>query len=264
MELLKREWGRRHWLPLLCRRNMRLPGIGPVVTFSFDDFPRSAYRVGGAILNGFRVRGTFYAAYSLVGTKACSGEDLFRLEDLHDLVAEGHELASHTLHHVSGREIPRTAFVKEVLEGRAALQSIHGLPVSDNFSYPFGAVTVATKKAVGTKMLSCRSSFRGVNGPIVDLSLLRANSLYGGIDQLSLVKKLLRRAQELSGWLIFYTHDVKDHPSRYGCTPALLEAAVKAALDSSIKVMTVNEVLAHAGKCQLNETKPLLSSTAAH
>ena len=60
------------------------------------------------------------------------------------------------------------------------MQSIPGLLVSDNFAYPFGAVTPATKWAVGKTMLSCRSIYRGVNGSVVDLNLLRANPLYGG------------------------------------------------------------------------------------
>ena len=60
------------------------------------------------------------------------------------------------------------------------------------------------------------------------------------------MRKLLRKTQDLSGWLIFYTHDVQDPHSRYGCTPVLLEAAVKAALETSMKVMTVSEVLARA------------------
>lgn len=226
---------------------MRLPDIGPIVTFTFDDFPRSAHKVGGAILKSFGVRGTFYAAYGLLNTtSSCSG-DLFCLEDLYGVVADRHELASHTFHHVSCRDTQPAAFVQEVLDGRAAMQCVRGLLVSDNFAYPFGAVTAATKRAVGKTMLSCRSIYRGVNGPVVDLNLLRANPLYGGTEQISMVRKLLRRNQELSGWLIFYTHDVQTTPSRYGCTPVLLESAVKLALDSSMKILTIKEVLGKSG-----------------
>lgn len=233
---------------------MRLPAIGPIVTFTFDDFPRSAHKVGGAILKSFGVRGTFYAAYGLMNTtSSCSG-DLFCLEDLYGLVADGHEVASHTLHHVSGRDTSPAVFVQEVLDGRAAMQCVPGLVVSDNFAYPFGAVTAATKRAVGKIMLSCRGIAQGVNGPVVDLNLLRANSLYGGTEQVSMVRRLLRRNQELSGWLIFYTHDVQDPHSRYGCSPALLESALKAALETSMKVMTVSEVLASAGKPNRSQT----------
>ena len=248
MKLREREWGRRHWLPVVFRRTISLRDVGPVVTFTFDDFPRTAYTAGGAILKSFGACGTFYTAYGLMNTTNCYSGDQFRLDDLHGLLADRHELASHTLHHVSSRGTSPDAFVQEVLEGRAAMQCLPGLTVSDNFAYPFGAVTAVTKRAVGKKMLSCRGIYRGVNGPIVDLNLLRANPLYGDAEQLGFVRELLRANQELSGWLIFYTHDVQNAPSPYGCTPALLESAVKLALDASMKILTVNEVLGHDGQ----------------
>lgn len=248
LKLPRREWGRRHWLPLSFRRDVRLPDIGPIVTFTFDDFPRSAQEAGGAILKSFGLRGTFYASYGLVGTTDAYSGDLFCLEDLYRLVNDGHELASHTFHHVSSRSTSARAFVQEVLQGRAAMQSLSGLTVSDNFAYPFGAVTAVTKRAVGKKMQSCRGIYRGVNGPIVDLNLLRANPLYGGTEQLDFVRRLLRNNEERSGWLIFYTHDVQNTHSPYGCTPALLESAVKLALDSSMKILTVNDVLGNGGQ----------------
>lgn len=247
LKLRDREWGRRHWLPVVFRRTMRLH-TGPIVTFTFDDFPRTAYTVGGAILKSFGASGTFYTAYGLMNTTDCYSGDQFRLDDLHCLIADGHELASHTFHHVSGRDTSPPEFVQDVLDGRTTMQSVPGLSVSDNFAYPFGAVTAATKRAVGKIMLSCRSTYRGVNRPVVDLNLLRANPLYGGTEQVSMVRKLLCRNQELGGWLIFYTHDVQNPHSRYGCAPALLELAVKAALETSMKLMTVSEVLASAGK----------------
>jgi peptidoglycan/xylan/chitin deacetylase (PgdA/CDA1 family) len=180
---------------------------------------------------------------------------MFCLEDLYRLVSDGHELASHTFHHISGRDTSVAAFVRDVRDGRAAMEGVRGLAVSDNFAYPFGAVTAATKRAVGKTMLSCRSIFRGVNGPVVDLNLLRANPLYGGTEQISMVRKLLRRNEELRGWLIFYTHDVQTIPSPYGCTPALFESAVKLALDSSMKILTVKEVLSNSGR---NNSTPFL------
>lgn len=243
-----RAWGRRHWLPLVFRRTMGLRNIGPVVTFTFDDFPRTAYTAGGGILKGFGLAGTFYTAFALMNSWNHAGHH-FCLDDLYALVADGHELASHTLHHVSGRELSTPAFVQEVLQGRAALQRVPGLSVSDNFAYPFGAVRTVAKRAVGRAMLSCRSSYGGVNGPIVDLNLLRANPLYGHTEQLDVVRRLLHRNEELSGWLIFYTHDVRTRHSPYGCTPALLEAAVKLALDSSANILAVRDVVSRTPPC---------------
>jgi peptidoglycan/xylan/chitin deacetylase (PgdA/CDA1 family) len=243
--LLEREWGRRHWLPIVFRRTMQLGTIGPVVSFTFDDFPRSAYTIGGKILENFAARGTFYTAFGLANTNNHCG-DQFGLDDLAKLVDDKHELASHTFHHVSSRRTSVRAFVDDVLKGRAAIHNLPGITATDNFAYPFGAVTARAKRAVGEKMSSCRSIFRGINGPIVDLNLLRANPLYGDVDSLGCVRDLLQENSERRGWLIFYTHDVQKSPSHYGCTPGLMELAVKLTVDSSTKILTVNEVLALA------------------
>jgi hypothetical protein len=88
-------------------------------------------------------------------------------------------------------------------------------------------------------MTSCRGIFGGINAPDLDLNLLRANSLYGDVDQLTHVEKLISENKAKRGWLIFYTHDVRDNPSRYGCTPALLVSALSAAMRSGSEISTV-------------------------
>jgi hypothetical protein len=92
-------------------------------------------------------------------------------------------------------------------------------------------------------MGSCRGNFGGVNGPVVDLNLLRANSLYGDIGEFGAVTRLLSES-EAGGWLIFYTHDVRERPSPFGCTPALLEQAVAQALNKGFTIAPVAAVIA--------------------
>jgi peptidoglycan/xylan/chitin deacetylase (PgdA/CDA1 family) len=169
--------------------------------------------------------------------------DQFRIEDLHSLVADGHELASHTYHHISSYSASASRFLVEVRKGLAALQQISGLRVSRNFAYPKGDVTLKAKRALNQEMLSCRGNYHGINGPIVDLSLLRANPLYGDAGQSDFVRSLIARNEEVNGWLIFYTHDVDNSPSPYGCTPFLLETAITAALSRSMTVLTVADVI---------------------
>src|SRR5262245_58970253 len=70
----------------------------PVISFTFDDFPRSALLTGGAILGRFGLTGTYYASLGLMGTKAPAGPS-FVLEDLQALMEQGHELGSHTSDH---------------------------------------------------------------------------------------------------------------------------------------------------------------------
>jgi hypothetical protein len=42
---------------------------------------------------------------------------------------------------------------------------------------------------------------------------------------------------------LLYTHDVREDPSPFGCTPALLEAAVLLALETGCQIATVKKVI---------------------
>ena len=225
------------------RRNVELPAPGPFVSFAFDDFPRTAYTTGGSILKNHGIRATYYVALGLLNTITNVGEQ-FRMEDLQGVAADGHEVASHTFAHSSGRKVPLRTFRDDVRKGDAELRNVAGLSPSANFAYPFGDVTLAAKRVLGEHMTSCRGVFGGLNGPRVDLNLLRANSLYGDASQMARVERLLRENEKQGTWLIFYTHDVRPNPSPYGCTPELLERAARLAAGSKAKVVPVAEVLA--------------------
>ncbi len=237
---------RRRVLQFVYKQPFRLDVSRPVVSFAFDDFPRTAYTVGGKILADHGVRGTYYTCWGLANSANHLGEQ-FRTEDLYALVADGHELASHTLNHVSSRELPVGDFVQDVRDGRTALRRLPGLVVSDNFAYPYGAVTAAAKRTLRGEMRSCRGTFPGVNSSAVDLGLLRSNPLYGDTEVMSVVDDLISEADRIGGWLIFYTHDVQPNPSAYGATPLLFEATVELVLQRSLNILSVEEVLAKSG-----------------
>ena len=59
------------------------------------------------------------------------------------------------------------------------------------------------------------------------------------------MRKLILDNERKKSWLIFYSHDVQDTPSRFGCTPALLEFAVSCALQTATRILTVAEVVAN-------------------
>src|SRR2546429_5422660 len=77
---------RRKTLCSLYSRKVAWGNRGPVVSFSFDDFPRTAYTVGGAILKRLEVRGTYYAAPGLMGTTNRSEEHTSELQSRLHLV----------------------------------------------------------------------------------------------------------------------------------------------------------------------------------
>ena len=63
----------------------------PIVSFTFDDFPRTAARAGGAILGEHAMHGTYYVSLGLMNRHLPAGRG-FSAEDLRDIVDEGHEL----------------------------------------------------------------------------------------------------------------------------------------------------------------------------
>src|SRR5580704_12505984 len=100
----QRQAGRRaHRRPFLVQPQR------PLISFTFDDFPRSALLAGGAILNRYGLAGTYYAALGLMGEQAPTGQ-LFVSSDLTTLLDRGHELGCHTFSHLDSWDTETSAF----------------------------------------------------------------------------------------------------------------------------------------------------------
>jgi peptidoglycan/xylan/chitin deacetylase (PgdA/CDA1 family) len=238
---------RRGVLSSACRRLVSLGLEGPIVTFSFDDFPRTSLTLGARILETFGARATYYTSMSLINTTNRLGE-LFRREDLETLHDRGHEVASHTFSHLSARQVDYYTFKRDVEWGEAAIEDAMGVTPSGNFAYPYGDVTLRAKKNLGPELVSCRGTCSGLNGLEIDVNLLRANSLYGDVDRAGAAKQLILKNEERRCWLIFYSHDVAESPSPFGCTPELLESVCSFARARKGRVMTVAEVMLALGQ----------------
>ena len=230
----------------------------PVVSFCFDDFPRTALSAGGSILRAFGAHGTYYAALGLINSSNELGDQL-RTADIDNLLSDGHELGSHTFSHSSCRSIPGTEFEKDVLRGRDAIQALTGCDASD-FAFPYGHVTLESKKRLGRQMNSCRGIYSGINESPIDLNLLRANSLYGDVDQFARAESLLAENEKLGGWLIFYTHDVRREPSPFGCTPDLLDKIVARTVEKRFRIAPVGETVRQAARSM----NPLSMQNTSH
>jgi peptidoglycan/xylan/chitin deacetylase (PgdA/CDA1 family) len=233
---------RRVGLPLWKTRKISLRDTPPIVSFTFDDFPRSALTNGGAILQSHNARGTYYVAMGLIGITNHEGEH-FQMQDLQDLLQQGHELGSHSFGHLSALKTPLQAFRADAMRGESELRHLRSDCAPGNFAYPYGDVGFAAKPAIGVCMRSCRGTRAGINAPFADLNLLKANKLYSKTFSLDSVECLCRENHRQRGWLIFYTHDIRDNPSDYGCTPSEFESAVRAAARSGTTILTISHAL---------------------
>ena len=76
-----------------------------------------------------------------------------------------------------------------------------------------------------------------------DLNGLRAQKLYSPSMTEEKLTEMFDATAQSRGWLILYTHDVETYPSEWGCTPKLLDFAVRMALGSGCKVLPVNHAI---------------------
>lgn len=227
------------------RRLITLEARRPIISFTFDDFPRTAYTAGGSILEAFGAHGTYYAAAGLMNTSGELGAHFTRA-DLSALLDKGHELANHTFGHISGRSVSCRQFAADIERGKQTLEAWTGQSIT-NFSYPFGHVTLQTKKVLAHTVSSARGIHQGVNGPDVDLNLLFANRIYGGLDHAATLNALIEENVRRKGWLIFYTHDIRPEPSPYGCTPTLFQSVVSAAAREGNEILPIGQALITLG-----------------
>src|SRR6266446_114445 len=99
----------------LFTRPVAIRNRQPIISFTFDDFPRSALLTGGAILEQRGLRGTYYASLGLMGQTAPTGP-IFVREDLRMLIARGHEVGCHTFNHCHSWETSTQVFERSILE----------------------------------------------------------------------------------------------------------------------------------------------------
>jgi peptidoglycan/xylan/chitin deacetylase (PgdA/CDA1 family) len=227
---------------LVFRRPLAIRTQVPLISFTFDDFPRSALVAGGAILNRYGLSGTYYASLGLLGKDSPSGP-ICVPGDLRELRERGHELGCHTFSHCHSWDTEKSAFETSLIQNRAALSEL--LPGAEftSFSYPISEPRPLTKRRVAEYFLSCRAGGQRFNTGTVDLNLLAAYFLEKSRDRVQAVKNLIDDNRAVRGWLIFATHDVSESPSRFGCTPGFFEDIVQYAASSGARILPVVNAL---------------------
>jgi len=226
---------------LLFRRPLVVQPSRPIVSFTFDDFPRSALLRGGAILKQFGALGTYYASFGLMDQDAPTGR-IFGKPDLPVLLDQGHELGCHTYGHCHAWNTSTRVFEKSVLENRRTLAELLPGVTFRTLAYPIGSPRPRTKARMARHFLACRGGGQTTNTGSVDLNHLAAFFLEKTRDARA-VRDVIDLNQVARGWLIFATHDVTENPTRFGCTPKFFEDVVSYAVRSGAHVTTVGGAL---------------------
>lgn len=208
-----------------------------IVTFTFDDCPLSVVETALPLLEAEGWQATLYVCVGLCGITNHLGLHMSE-QDFLAVHKRGHEIADHTFSHINAKVRRPENYLADIEKNQAALAAL-GLPPSRHFAYPFGDVTTPIKSLLRGRFLT----LRGVRPPKtsdMDANYLPAMPLYSGADIEAALEKI-STLDDTPLWLNFFTHDVRENPSKYGCTPSEFERIVKAVKATNVDVLSTND-----------------------
>jgi peptidoglycan/xylan/chitin deacetylase (PgdA/CDA1 family) len=245
----------------VATKKLAMRNAKPIISFTFDDVPASACDVGVPIIERYGIRGTFYIAGAGFGRNSPVGM-LATPDQLRTIWLRGHEIGCQTHCHSAVSQLSHNKLQLEFTDNQAALKKIHAdLPVR-NFAYPYGDLSFGARRQLEALFDCCRSVDNGINSGVANLGALKSYPLENASLDRTKIAALIAETVRINGWLIFFSHDVSDRPSRYGVEPGLLEWAVQTAKQSGALVLPIADSLKYAAgsvvdaRANDTETKP--------
>lgn len=224
----------------LRRRRVPVNLAKPVLSITFDDFPKSAVDGAIEILAKCNAKATYYAAGGLMAGHTDQGP-AYDADDIKALISCGHEIGCHTFSHIDCTRAT-TADIQADFKRNADLFRTMGIKSLNSFAYPFGNVCLNSKSVAGSTFTSAR----GVRGTYVkdkvDLNLLPAMGLEASRDPRK-IDNAMKAAARDNGWLILYTHDVCEQPTQWGTTPERLQQVLTMAIDQGYEIVPVGPMV---------------------
>ena len=175
-------------------------------------------------------------------------------EGYRELAARGHELACHTFSHASVRTLSAKGLAEDLDRNAGYLAGVGGGLAARNFAFPKTVASPHVRRELRRRFRSCRGGHPGINRGAIDRGYLSAVE----IRPVTTIDALTAWIDDLvatPGWLIFFTHDVSDHPTMFGCMPATLERVIGDARARGCAVLTVDAALDEVGPTAGNEAE---------
>ncbi len=209
----------------------------PIVSFTFDDAPETAFSRGAPRLEAVGARGTYYIAGGLLGRPRADGP-LLSAEACGELAERGHELACHTFSHRKLAQYGRRALAEDLERSAAFLTECDGRMEARNFAVPYIMSWPPAQGELRRHFLTSRGGMPGINRGAVDPFNLVAHELRDGGPDVAAMAPVLDDLCAAPGWLILFTHDVAG--SEFGCTEDRLAALIDAVLERGCTIATVD------------------------
>ena len=213
---LMRRIGRK-FIPFTAQRKLTFKLDQPIVSISFDDFPKSVIENALPQLDKYGWKASFYVATGLVNTTNHLGLH-FDQNDLKHLEQDGHEIGCHTYNHLNITEISDSRLMEELKANAKAAKAYGVTAPLRTFAYPFGETSTDRKLKLSHEFASMRGIMRGIHYNKVDLNQIKSVPIYSG-PHLNQTHRFIKSLPQRAGWLTLFTHDVRDNPSEWGCTP---------------------------------------------
>jgi peptidoglycan/xylan/chitin deacetylase (PgdA/CDA1 family) len=217
----------------------------PVVTFTFDDFPKSAL-AGADAVEAAGGRAGFYASTLFIGARHPLLGEMFDAPTLLELQARGHELGAQTHAHIDCARTPADAVERDVAANLVWFDEIGCTNTVSAFAWPYGETSYAAKKWAARVFTTARGISPELNVGIVDRTHLHAVELTDTAASRRRAIEMLKSCVATNAWLIFFTRDVRNSPSIHGVTPDLIAELANMARDEGASLLgpTLGAVLA--------------------
>lgn len=222
-------------------RGPRVEVAAPLASLCFDDFPRSAWTLGGPILARRGLHAGFYPAGSFCGRFA-EGNVQFTAADLREVRDAGHEIGCHSFSHQPAPCLAVEAFATDLDLNAAFLRDAAGVEAR-TFAYPYGLMSGASVRVTRERFQGARRVRGGVNPGRFDPGHIAAVPLEARSWSAAATESAVARTARRGGWLVLFTHDVSEHPTPYGCTPAMLEHALETLAQAGVAVRPMAQAL---------------------
>lgn len=191
----------------------------PIVSVTFDDGWANQYINGRQVLKDNGINSTFYLVSNELANGSGTAQDYMTAAQAKDLLADGHEIASHTTDHCSlngttkeaGCPVPTTQWITtEMTKSKNDIQTLVPGSTVTNFAYPYGeysteSINIGKNIYTSQRTVECGQNTKDT----LDLHKLKACDI-GASATVDYVKGLIDAAIANKTWIILFYHEIAD------------------------------------------------------
>lgn len=220
------------------------PFSEPIISVTFDDGWESVYSEAYPLMQKYGIHSTQY----ILADQFNSGPymSLAQVRDLHE---NGHEIASHTIHHYVLTNLSDTDLHTEVAGSKALLSS--KIQITDDFASPEGKSDKRTTEEIKKNYRSARNT-TGDPRPVTEVDV----NLPDNFDRYNInaytvrqsttlddIKNMVEYAQRTNAWIVITYHQVDWSGAEYGVSPEAFESHMKYLFDAKIRSAPLGRVI---------------------